>query len=100
MVEVEVLPDLKHIVGEIEPRILSNLGASLYSRQMAIHLNLAAKILERRRQCEGFFSKEPYVSNWVERLRCIKRIRSKLDEHRRSTSNNGTMSARGSNTLR
>lgn len=99
MVEVEVLPDLKNIVGDIESRVLSNLGASLYARQTAIHLNLASKIYERR-QCEGFFSKEPYVSNWVERLRCIKRIRHRLDEHRRSTSNNGIMSVRGSNTLR
>lgn len=41
MVEVEVLPDLKSILGEIEPKVLSNLGASLYARQMAIHLNVS-----------------------------------------------------------
>lgn len=43
-VEVEVLPDLKSIVGDIEPRILSNLGASLYARQMAVHLNVSYSI--------------------------------------------------------
>lgn len=41
IVEVEFLPDFKHILGEIEPKILSNLGASLYARQLAIHLNVS-----------------------------------------------------------
>lgn len=41
IVEVEYSPDFKHILGEIEPKILSNLGASLYARQMAIHLNVS-----------------------------------------------------------
>ena len=45
LVEVEVLPDLKCIVGDIEPRVLSNLGASLYARQMAIHLNVSTSQL-------------------------------------------------------
>lgn len=99
-VDVEVLPDLKTIVGDIESRTLSNLGAALYARQISIHLNLASKIFERR-HCEGFFSKEPYVSNWVERLRCIKRIRQRIDESRRATANgSGSLSTRGSNTLR
>lgn len=42
LVEVEVLPDLKHILrSEIEPKVLSDLGASLYARQLAIHLNVS-----------------------------------------------------------
>lgn len=41
LVEVTFLPDLKHILGEIEPKVLSNLGASLYARQLAIHLNVS-----------------------------------------------------------
>lgn len=45
MVEVEVMPDLKNILGEIEPKVLSNLGASLYARQLAIHLNVSVFIL-------------------------------------------------------
>uniref|UniRef100_A0A6G1SBK3 Tuberin n=1 Tax=Aceria tosichella TaxID=561515 RepID=A0A6G1SBK3_9ACAR len=100
-VDVEVLPELKSIVGDIESRILSNLSAALYARQISIHLNLASKIFERR-HCEGFFSKEPYVSNWVERLRCIKRIRQRIDESRRANANGsgGSLSAKGSNTLR
>lgn len=40
-VEVEFLPDFKQILGDIEPKILSNLGASLYARQLAIHLNVS-----------------------------------------------------------
>ena len=85
LVEVEILPELRCIVGEIEPRVLSNMGAPLYARQMAIHLNLASKIYERR-HCEGFFSKEPYVSNWVERLRCVRRIRQRLEDARKGAS--------------
>lgn len=46
LVEVEVLPDLKYILrSEIEPKVLSNLGASLYARQLAIHLNVSYTIL-------------------------------------------------------
>lgn len=41
IVDVEVLPDLRQIVGDIEPKVLSNLGASLYARQLAIHLNVS-----------------------------------------------------------
>lgn len=41
IIEVEVLPDLKYILGDIEPKILSNLGASLHARQLAIHLNVS-----------------------------------------------------------
>lgn len=101
LVSVEVLPELKSIVGDIEPRVLSNLGAALYARQSATHLNLASMIFERRHQSEGFFSKEPYVSNWVERLRIIKRIRQRVDESRRASANgSGSLSTRGSNTLR
>ena len=44
LVEVEMLPDLSKILGDIEPRVLSNLGASLYARQMAIHLNVSSMI--------------------------------------------------------
>jgi len=102
LVEVELMPDLRNIVGDIEPRVLSNVGAPLYARQMAIHLNLGSKIYERR-YCEGFFSREPYVSNWVERLRCIKRIRQRLEDLRKSSSNasaGGSISSRASNTLK
>lgn len=45
LVEVEFLPDFKHILGEIEPKILSNLGASLYARQLAIHLNVSNQLI-------------------------------------------------------
>lgn len=44
-VEVEVVPGLKDILRDtqytFEPKILSNVGASLYARQVAIHLNVS-----------------------------------------------------------
>lgn len=45
VVEVEYLPNLKFILGEIEPKVLSNLGASLYARQLAIHLNVSCHFI-------------------------------------------------------
>lgn len=42
LVETEVLPDLATIVRDIEPKVLSNLGAALYARQLAIHLNVSS----------------------------------------------------------
>lgn len=41
LVEVEVLADLRQILGEIEPKVLSTIGSSLYARQLAIHLNVS-----------------------------------------------------------
>lgn len=42
-------------------------------RQVALHCNLAAQI--QRSVSSG---REPYASNWLERLRAIKRIREKV----------------------
>lgn len=42
-------------------------------RQVALHCNLAAQI--QRSVTTG---REPYASNWLERLRAIKRIRDKV----------------------
>ena len=43
-------------------------------RQVALHCNLAAQI--QRSVCSG--GVRPYASNWLERLRTIKRIREKV----------------------
>lgn len=82
-VEVEVLPELRETVGDIEPKTLSTLGSALYARCVAIHLGLASKICERKTR-DVSYSKELYVSNWVERLRSIKRIRQRLENSKRT----------------
>ncbi|KAG9509350.1 Tuberin [Fragariocoptes setiger] len=79
MVMVKTLPDLA-VLFIIEPKYVSNEALSIYTRQLAIHLNLACMIYERRQRPgeeTGFLAKSPYVSNWVERLRAIKRIRKR-----------------------
>lgn len=48
IVEVEVLPELKPIVGEIEPKVMSYTGASIYARQLAIHLNVSLQTIDQQ----------------------------------------------------
>ena len=52
---------------------MSDRNLAVLVRQMALHCNLAAHI--QRSVSTG---REPYASNWLERLRAIKRIREKV----------------------
>ena len=56
---------------------MSDRNLAVQVRQMALHCNLAAHI--QRSVSAG---KEPYASNWLERLRAIKRIREKVIKER------------------
>ena len=56
-----------------EPRIVSDRNLAILVRQVALHCNLAAEI--QRSVTAG---REPRASNWLERLRAIKRIREKV----------------------
>ena len=68
-----------------DPRIVSDRNLAILVRQVALHCNLAAEI-QRSTQS----GREPKASNWLERLRAIKRIREKvakeLDQSQRSSS--------------
>lgn len=52
---------------------MSDRNLAVLVRQVALHCNLAAQI--QRSVSSG---REPYASNWLERLRAIKRIREKV----------------------
>ena len=52
---------------------MSDRNLAVLVRQMALHCNLAAHI--QRSVSTG---REPYASNWLERVRAIKRIREKV----------------------
>ena len=56
-----------------EPKIVSDRNLAVVVRQLALHCNLAAQI-----QKSLGSGREPYSSNWLERLRQIKRIRSEI----------------------
>ncbi|XP_060838182.1 tuberin isoform X2 [Rhopalosiphum padi] len=73
-ITVKVRNELREHVGHQEPKIVSDQNAAMLARQLAIHTDLASQILSS-------LSKEnsgPYASNWLERLRTIKRIQNKL----------------------
>lgn len=55
-----------------EPRVVSDSNLGILARQLALHANLASKSL--RGKCSGNI----YASNWLERLRAIKRMRAKI----------------------
>jgi hypothetical protein len=60
-----------------DPKIVSDRNLAVLVRQVALHCNLAAQI-----QRSVSVGREPYASNWLERLRAIKRIREKvIKEH-------------------
>ena len=52
---------------------MSDRSLAIVVRQMALHCNLAS-IIQKSLQS----GREPYASNWLERLRAIKRLRDKV----------------------
>ncbi|KAJ8913200.1 hypothetical protein NQ315_016142 [Exocentrus adspersus] len=73
-VTVKVKDELKELVAISEPKIVSDPNVAILARQLALHANLASMVvcsLKNR-------SSDPYASNWLERLRKIKNIRTKI----------------------
>ncbi|XP_063888918.1 tuberin-like isoform X2 [Scylla paramamosain] len=64
--------ELLDYLNESSPRHVSNRSLSLSVRQIAVHSNLAAKIMESLQRPPH----SPYANNWVERLRHIRKIHS------------------------
>ncbi|XP_055596027.1 tuberin isoform X2 [Uranotaenia lowii] len=60
-----------------KPKIVSDASAPLLARQMALHANLASLVSQSLK----IKNQSPYASNWLERLRKIKNIRSKVINH-------------------
>ncbi|XP_059607432.1 tuberin [Phlebotomus argentipes] len=73
-VYVRAKEDIKDYVAYSEPKIVSDSSAPLLARQLALHANLASLVSKSlKNKGQG-----PYASNWLERLRKIKRMRAKL----------------------
>nr|CAD7202056.1 unnamed protein product [Timema douglasi] len=86
-VTVKTRDDLAEHIGHSEPKIVSDQNLALLSRQLALHANLASMI-SRSLKAE---IPNPYASNWLERLRQIKRLRLKvLQENMSATSDNSS----------
>ena len=68
----ELEPELGHLAS---PKIVSDQNLSRHVRQMALHSNLAAVI---HVAAHVYNRGDPYASNWLERLRHIKRLKGKV----------------------
>jgi len=75
-VEIKCKPELNDPLGHVkEPKTVSDRNLGILVRQMALHCNLAAQI---QQSLSSAANRDPYASNWLERLRAIKRIRNKV----------------------
>ena len=70
LAEIQCYCQLRIHCLQQEPKIVSDRNLAVVVRQLALHCNLAAQI-----QKSLGSGREPYSSNWLERLRQIKRIR-------------------------
>ncbi|XP_014260624.1 tuberin [Cimex lectularius] len=59
-----------------EYKIISDQSVAILARQLALHSNLASMISSK----QNLDPRESYASNWLERLRLIKRIHTKLQQ--------------------
>ena len=68
----------QELFGHTEVTLVSDQNVAAMARQLALHANLASLIQQR-----GVAGPDPYASNWLERLRHIKRVRRRVAEARR-----------------
>ncbi|XP_012271509.1 tuberin isoform X2 [Orussus abietinus] len=71
---VQAKEELAKHIGHSEPKIISDQNLAILARQLALHANLASMVSSSLEQK----AHNPYASNWLERLRHIKRLRSKV----------------------
>lgn len=73
---VKARDELHQHICHTEYKVVSDESVPILARQLAVHSNLASVISSKLNSS----TREPYASNWLERLRQIKRIRSKLQQ--------------------
>ncbi|XP_020281635.1 tuberin [Pseudomyrmex gracilis] len=73
-VTVQAREELAEHIGHSEPKITSDQNLALLSVQLALHANLASMVCSSLKQN----SHNPYASNWLERLRHIKRLKNRV----------------------
>ncbi|EDW70416.2 tuberin [Drosophila virilis] len=76
-VYVKARSEISKFVCHSEPRIVSDRSAPILARQMALHANLASLVYQ------SVENTNPYASNWLERMRKLKRLRSQLIENQK-----------------
>ncbi|CAG7833459.1 unnamed protein product [Allacma fusca] len=73
---VKAKPILSDLIGHTEPKIVSDQNLPILARQWALHSNLASVIFQSMQRPGA----DPYASNWLERLRHIKRLRNRMSQ--------------------
>ncbi|XP_048507911.1 tuberin isoform X2 [Athalia rosae] len=73
-VTVQAREELAEHIGHSEPKIISDQNLAILARQLALHANLASMVSSSLKT-KGH---NPYASNWLERLRQIKRLRIRV----------------------
>ncbi|XP_043071369.1 tuberin isoform X2 [Drosophila grimshawi] len=88
-VYVKARSEISTFVCHPEPRIVSDRSAPLLARQMALHANLASLVYQ------SVQTENPYASNWLERLRKLKRLRLQLQSGKASSGKKGSADVDG-----
>ncbi|XP_041363648.1 tuberin-like isoform X2 [Gigantopelta aegis] len=79
-VTLQTKEDIAEILGHTDTKIISDANLALLVRQIAMHCNLASLVLQRQQ----VQPQDPFASNWLERLRQIKRIHQKVQQEESS----------------
>ncbi|XP_043279652.1 tuberin isoform X2 [Venturia canescens] len=85
-VTVQAREELAEHIGHSEPKIISDQNLAILSRQLALHANLASMVSSSLKQN----GQNPYASNWLERLRHIKRLRNRVIQELSSNNAEGS----------
>ena len=84
-VEIVCRPELDEPLGHVkEAKTVSDRNLAILVRQQALHCSLAAQI----QQTLGS-KRDPYASNWLERLRQLKRIKERVIKENESSGSKG-----------
>ncbi|CAG9838719.1 unnamed protein product [Diabrotica balteata] len=71
-VTVKVKEELANLIASSEPKLVSDQNVGIFARQIALHTNMASIVTKSLKH-----PNEPAASNWIERLRQIKKIRNR-----------------------
>lgn len=85
--------ELSDMFDHSESYMISDYNLPVFVRQLALHANLASLIISRQQQSMKYL----HVSNWLERLRTIKRLRSKVQEELKNSNDSFESSIDSSN---
>ncbi|CAG2179641.1 unnamed protein product, partial [Oppiella nova] len=74
LVTIQAKDDFLYLIGHIESQMLSDNALPVFVRQLALHANLGSMVYNGTPSA----TTTQHVSNWVQRLKQIKRIRQRV----------------------